>query len=294
MDNIIKNQGTELEYFRSLWETRSNEPTSHSPEIWDNRAEDWISDLKPTDGIETLRGQKMNDRVSETAKYLRTRGLLGEGDSVIDIGCGPGLFVREFAKTVKHSVGLDFSERFVTFGNSEAAEKGIANAEFICRNFITMDAESEGLTKSFDLVFSSITPAVTGPGCIEKLMSLSRNWCYNASFVYATDTLAERVCHDVYNEELLSRWNGRGFYTLINLLWQLGYYPETSYYDDVKTETVKPSYGMANKLAIFCGKETQEDTEKILKYLEKIGTTERKSLYRYGAMLWNVNTRDKR
>ena len=236
----------------------------------------------------------MNDRVSATAKYLRDKGLLGPEDRVVDVGCGPGLFVLEFAKTAKYATGIDYSARFVEFGNAEAAALGITNAKFIQRDFFTMDIEAEGLLHAYDLVFSSITPAATGDGCLEKLMSLSGNWCYNASFVHAGDSLSERVCRDVFNEEFNPRWNGRGFYTLLNLLWLMGYYPETAYYDDVRDETVEPGFRWAEKIASYCNRYDEESIQRVLRHLEKLGPTERRSEFKYGSILWNVNNRDRR
>ena len=284
----------ELDYFKEQWATRRMSPVSHSPDIWDERAEEWIDALKPSDGRETARAKGMHSRVEASARYLRGRGLLGPGDSVVDVGCGPGLFVLEFAKTAKFAVGIDYSARFVGFGNAEAAARGIYNTEFLQRDFFAMDIEAERKIGEYDLVFSSITPAATGDGCLEKLMSLSKSWCYNASFVHAGDSLSEKVCRDVFNEEFRTRWDGRGFYALLNLLWLLGYYPETTYFDDIRDEIVVPSRRWAERIASYCGKRGEGDVLKVQQYLEKLGDTPRRSEFRYGAILWNVNEKDRR
>ena len=284
----------ELDYFKEQWATRQMSPVSHSSDIWDERAKEWIDALKPNAGKESIRARGMLNRVEATAQYLRNLGKLGPEDSVVDIGCGPGLFVLEFAKTAKLAVGVDYSSRFVEFGRLEAAERGIPNAEFLQRDFFAMDIEAEGMLGAYDLVFSSITPAATGDGCLEKLMSLSRAWCYNASFVYAGDTLSEKVCRDVFGEEFRTRWDGRGFYALLNLLWLLGYYPETTYFDDIRDEIVVPGRRWAERIAAYCNKRDEESVSKVQRYLEKLGDTPRQSKFRYGAILWNVNEKDRR
>ena len=284
----------ELDYFKEQWATRQMSPVSHSSDIWDERAKEWIDALKPNNGKESIRARGMLNRVEATAQYLRNLGKLGPEDSVVDIGCGPGLFVLEFAKTAKLAVGVDYSSRFVEFGKLEAAERRIPNAEFLQRDFFAMDIEAEGMLGAYDLVFSSITPAATGDGCLEKLMSLSRAWCYNASFVYAGDTLSEKVCRDVFDEEFRTRWDGRGFYALLNLLWLLGYYPETTYFDDIRDEIVVPDRRWAERIAAYCNKREEENVNKVQRYLEKLGDTPRQSKFRYGAILWNVNEKDRR
>ena len=280
----------ELEYFKKLWHTRSKSPVVHSPEIWDERALEWIEDLSP-DGS-GKRG--MAERVDFTVDYLRRRGLLNDTDSVVDVGCGPGVFVAEFAKHVRRSVGVDYSQRFVDYGTELCASRGLANAEFRREDFFAFDVDSSDLLGAFDLVFTSITPAASGEGCLEKLIKMSRAYCYNTSFVHAGDSLAERVARDVFNEQYTNRFDGEGFYALLNLLWFEGYYPETYYYDDLRTEIVTPSRRTAEKAASACGHSSPEDAERVLRYLEKLGEVERVSDFRYGSVLWDTRVRHAR
>ncbi len=289
MCECLKNYGGELEYFTKLWGQRSAGPVDHSPEIWDVRAERWIANMDAEPGKSARAA-----RIAAAADYLRSRGLLGEETSVVDVGCGPGLFVLEFAKTVYRAVGIDYCGCFVEYGKKLAAAAGIANAEFQQRDFFTLDIEKEGLTGAYDLVFTSLTPAATGNGCLEKLMRMSRGWCCNTTIVHASDSLAEQVMRDVFGEELRTRWDGRGFYTLLNLLWLQGYYPETDYYDDVRDEIVVPNYRWAKKIAAYCGKKGPEDIDRVETYLRKLGETPRHSTSRYGSILWNVSRKDRR
>lgn len=283
------NEGSELEYFSRLWSQRSAGPVNHSSEIWDARAKRWI------DNLDTEPGKSARSaRIAATAEYLRAHGLLNAEDTVVDVGCGPGLFVLEFAKTVRHAVGIDYSRCFVEYARGLAAAAGVENAEFQQRDFLALDVQAEQLTRQYDLVFSSLTPAATGDGCLEKLMSMSRGWCCNATIVHAGDSLAERVMREVFGEELRTRWDGRGFYTLLNLLWLQGYYPETSYYDDVRDETVVPDRRWAKKIAAYCGKRAQEDVDRIEAYLLNLGEVPRHSTSRYGMILWNVERKDRR
>jgi SAM-dependent methyltransferase len=236
----------------------------------------------------------MRDRAEAAALYLRNRGLLGANDSVIDVGCGPGLFVAEFAETAGHATGFDYSSRFIGYAEKYAAGRGVANVSFRVCDFTAIDIDAEGLAGAFDLVFTSITPAASAKGCMDKLIRMSRGWCYNASFVHAEDDLAERVSRDVFGERFTPRWNGSGFYALVNLLWLSGYYPETTYYDETRDEDAAPEMALASELASRCGHESGGDAGLVLRYLEKAGEIRRHSLFRYGAILWNVTQRDRR
>ena len=279
----------ELNYFEQLWSQRSAGPVDHSSEIWDKRAERWIANLNAEPG-KTARKQ----RIRALAAQLRGCGLLDGEQTVVDIGCGPGLFVLEFARTARQAVGIDYSARFVEHAKKLAVERNVTNAEFLQRDFFALDIEKEGFCRAFDLVFSCLTPAATGNGSLEKLMGMSRGYCCNTTIVHAEDSLAEQVMRDVYGEELKSRWNGRSFFTLANLLWLRGYYPETFYYDDVRDEVVVPDRRWAKKIAVYCGKREEEDVCRIERYLEKMGEMPRYSASRYGSILWNVNQKDHR
>ena len=279
----------ELNYFEQLWSQRSAGPVDHSSEIWDKRAERWIANLNAEPG-KTARKQ----RIRTLAAQLRGRGLLNGEQTVVDIGCGPGLFALEFARTARHAVGIDYSARFVEHAKKLAVERNVANAEFLQRDFFTLDIEKEGFVRAFDLVFSCLTPAATGNGSLEKLMRMSRGYCCNTTIVHAKDSLAEQVMRDVYGEELKSRWNGRSFFALANLLWLQGYYPETFYYDDVRDEVVVPDRRWAKKIAAYCGKKRPEDIDRVETYLRKLGGSPRHSTSRYGSILWDVNRKDRR
>lgn len=67
-----------------------------------------------------------------------TRLLLGEfindGESVLDVGCGPGWnfdHFHEFGPEISDYLGLDYSERFVRVANKRMKEKyGLMNVEY--------------------------------------------------------------------------------------------------------------------------------------------------------------------
>lgn len=285
----MQEYAAELKYFEQLWAKRAQGPVDHSPELWDERAMRWIEKLNGDLGKSARAA-----RIRATAQALQERGLLQEDHSVADVGCGPGLFVLEFAKYVRSAVGIDYSRRFVDYARARSIQDGFLNAQFLQRDFLTLDVEQEGLAGSFDLVFTCLTPAATGSGCLEKLMRMSRGWCCNISIVHAGDSLAERVMQDVFGQELRPRWDGRGFYTLWNLLWLSGYCPEIFYYNDIRDETVTPDRRWAKKLAVYCGKRNPEDIDRVGAYLDRLGATPRHSTSRYGTILWDVNRKDRR
>jgi len=185
----------DLEYFSELWHAKKSGFAEHTPELWDSRAEEWIVDLRVD----------KNERAVAVTDYLLKRGVLNSDSSVADFGCGPGLFVAEFSKHCKRAVGVDFSSKFIEFARDKF--KHIPNVEFIQSDFSDYPA-----SEKFDIVFASNSPAVSNPQGITKFESHSKGWCCNMTFVKAEGR------------------TGIGFYSLMNILYLRGYYPETYYF----------------------------------------------------------------
>jgi SAM-dependent methyltransferase len=68
--------------------------------------------------------------------------LLPDGASLLDIGCGPGLYTEQFAKRGLRVTGLDFSENSIVY-----ARKNDPKSEYILQDYFTMDFDS-----SFDMI----------------------------------------------------------------------------------------------------------------------------------------------
>lgn len=74
---------------------------------------------------------------AEANFIIRTTGMNSE-KTVVDLGCGPGLYVREFAKTGARITGIDFSERSIDYANGNI-KLGHVNMEFIRKNYLELD-----------------------------------------------------------------------------------------------------------------------------------------------------------
>jgi len=279
-----------IDDFNNLWLASETDKASYSQMFWEDRANNWIAEF--TSG---KTGKPWTHRrVSQTAAYLRQCGLINSENSIVDIGCGAGLFVMEFAKTAKYAMGLDYSGRFIQYGRDTAKMQGIHNVEFCICDFDNADIDEMGLVGAFDLAFSYITPAIFSLESVNKLMKLSRAWCYSAHFVCVKDSLVEYICSDVFGEKYKSHRNGTGFYSLFNILWLMGYQPETGYYVESHTEIFTPTLENAQELAGRCHHKTPEGTERIFNWLTKHGEVERKVNYTYGGILWDIRVKDER
>ena len=264
-----------------------------SAQYWDERAARWSHARAGR--------QKDDSRVESAVDFLARRGLLQPDFAVADIGCGPGRFAAAFGARVHRVEGFDLSARMIDLGRAHVREQGLTNVTLHACDSAALDLDAAGYRGAFDLVFSSMTPAIRGRDALEKSMAMSRAWCCNITHLSGRNHLHARLLREVFGTDYRAPWSGRWFYSLFNVLFLLGYAPETSYENRHQELLICPdgeyvSYLMAHALPAEA--RTAANGEKIRRWLhtqenedglvrEVIDTT-------YGRTLWDVRARTAR
>ncbi len=283
-----------LDYFQNLWDSAWAPDLRNMKRNWDKRSGDW--DLKYREG--SSRKQQSEQRIIDTAQFLIGEGLLEKNFDVADIGCGPGRFAAEFAKTAHSVLGLDISDKMAEYGRIYAREQGLENVSFLSGDFHEMDLQALGLTGKFDLAFSSITPAVGGLKGLDNFIAMSRKWCCNICFVHYQNDLNDRILRDVFSRPPRKSKTGHSewFWELFNLLYLRGYYPKVSYYRQERQTRQAADSDTAEYLAWYLlpqEEHTSRSIELILRYLQEHagpdGTVSEYSDCVYARTLWDVN-----
>ena len=286
---------TDLSYFIRLHNENSVGTPSHTRDKWDRRAERWEKEYNAA-GIDTP-----NDRVGSAADYLRSRGLLGPDCDVADIGCGPGRFAAAFAETARSVTGFDLSERMIHYAAEHVKRLGLDNVSFRVCDFQTLDIEAEGLAGRFDLVFSSVTPAIHGMNGLEKIMKMSRAFCCDITHISSENDLESRIMRELFRRERPRLWDGRWLYSLFNVLFLSGYCPEVTYYQREKKCRVRPDLAYAERFMeqmLPTGERTEKNAARICDWLRENadadGLVEEVSNTLYGRTLWDVRMKTER
>lgn len=144
--------------------------------------------------------RKGDERVISDVSYLEEKGLLQKHFDVADIGCGPGRFVAAFARRVHRAVGLDISEKMIAHGMEYLKEEQLTNASLHTCDFQSLDLDKEGYRKAFDLVFSSMTPALRGMDNLKKSMEMSRGWCCHVTHLSGRNYLREQILWELFGK----------------------------------------------------------------------------------------------
>ncbi len=283
----------DLDYFLRLQQTAFPPSPQYSARGWDRRADFWEQQWQSQ--------QKDNQRVADAVAFLDQRGILTSACRIADIGCGPGRFAAAFAKTAHSVVGIDQSPQMVEYGRAFLREQGIRNADLLCRDFATLDLQKEGYEKAFDLVFASLTAAVHNPQGLRKMMAMSREWCLTISHIRRRNRLREQMMEEVFQKPCRRREEGRVFYALFNILYLMGYEPETSYSNRQKITRIQPdeayaAYVMEHTLGPE--EQTKDHAARILRWFQDHaapdGYLTEVSESVYGRILWNVQEHEER
>lgn len=292
-DHMPLSNAAALSHFISMQESRPAHGPDHSAQTWNKRAEFWKKERE--------NNRKGDERVDSAVRFLEQRGILSKEYDIVDIGCGPGRFAGAFAKRARSVVGLDLSEKMVSHGMEYIQSLGLSNARLCTCDFQTLDIEKEGYKNAFDLVFSSMTPAIHGMNGLMKSMEMSRGYCCNITHIYGHNRLRNKIMKEVFGKETTPQWSGKWFYSLFNVLFLMGYYPETSYETRHQELWVQPNgeYVEAAMEHMLPEEEcTKENAAKILSWLKSHANTEgvlkEATDSCYGRILWDVRNKTER
>ena len=291
------NINKEIEHFLSIWEQRppAEFEIRHSKELWEERAHQWARELMEEDA-----SRRTENRVQSAVRFIKNNGGLLERDKAIDIGCGPGRFVTEFAKSCQMATGTDISEEMLSYGKEYARSEGVLEkTSWIQCDFKRANIKELGWEKNFDLVFSSITPAIDGIGGIKNIINMSKRLCFNSCFIKSGGDLDQLIYKELTQKDAEPSFSTHlhWFYSLINLLILNGYLPKTEYFTETVPKKISPNEETSNYFASSFSKKLgvsqKEISPKILEILKSIAdgreTIEYNHKCTYGFILWDVN-----
>ncbi|MDR2368936.1 MAG: class I SAM-dependent methyltransferase [Deltaproteobacteria bacterium] len=112
------------------------------------------------------------DPDSYEAGMLRLAQGIGadfKGKTIIDVGCGAGMYTIRLAKEGKFVTALDISEAMLAVNREDAERENLTNVEYV--NMDWLDFEPR---RDYDLLFCSMTPALRSPEGKLKLLSFPK------------------------------------------------------------------------------------------------------------------------
>lgn len=132
------------------------------PSIWDKKAESYNRFSHNPHSFQSLILGK-----------IAQRGIIFKQKSVLDIGCGTGVYTLHIANNALHVNALDFSQEMLNILREDAIKEGLDKKfTFTCNTWSDFAND-----KNFDIVFSSMSPAFESNADFEKMHHYARETC---------------------------------------------------------------------------------------------------------------------
>jgi SAM-dependent methyltransferase len=129
-----------------------------SKEYWNNHARSFPRFEEGEDNYE-----------AGVMRMIREHGVDFRGASVLDVGCGSGMYTIRIAREAAHVTALDVSDVMLDILRKDAEGLGLDNIDYVRSDW--MDYADD---RTFDVVFCSMTPAIQSEESRLKLLRHAR------------------------------------------------------------------------------------------------------------------------
>lgn len=123
----------------------------------------------------------LNDYNASLLRFWKENGMLRPGARVLDIGCGVGKYGTYLAELGCDVTLTDISGEMLRRASENMAKYHTPWAVFRC-DFNEATGGEPVFAEGFDLVISTMSPAVHDTATVQKMSRMSRGWCFLARF----------------------------------------------------------------------------------------------------------------
>lgn len=223
--------------------------------MWNNRAEEF-SKIKCSEEDITL------------AFIEQKMSLIGK--KVIDVGFGAGRFLLPLAQKGMEIHGVELAENMIRFANQklEDARVDYRKENLLNSSWEDIDLKKLGWERAFDLVFLSMSPAISSYAQLEKVMRASKEGVFMSAHIYRKDSLLEELKMSL-GMESEERHIGK-LVPIFNILFEQGYFPDLQFVSSVSERMVdKEDVLLRYTHWLFGMEHTQQQKETVSAELSK-------------------------
>jgi len=154
--------------------------------------------------------------IQQSVDWIMSHFSLSTDSSIVDFGCGPGLYTTRLAEHHTRVTGIDFSKRSIQHAIAAAERSGLP-INYIHRNYLEFESESR-----FDLIlmimcdFCALSPAQRRV-MLEKFSNLLKSDGHILLDVYSLTGFAQREEATGYaRNQLNGFWSPNQYYGFFN------------------------------------------------------------------------------
>src|SRR5699024_10189632 len=186
---------------------------------WDQRAERFY--IAQQTGRKTLQ--------EDVVALLKSKGIITDESTVLDIGAGVGRYTIPFAKEVKHVYGTDFSSKMIEYLNRVKEEEQITN---LSTRKLAWPTEEK--VEKVDVAFSAMCPCTRSIEALKQMSKVAKNYGVLAQMTKMSDDVTDELINEGFveidpNDPHNNRDLAQGYF---NILWELGFEPDINFVID--------------------------------------------------------------
>lgn len=267
-----------IETIMDLWKPSRGNPKA-GVEWWNGCAEKYASKGLP------------DTESSIAMRIIEREGMIKEGGSALDVGCGGGRFSFALEALGADMTATDFSPKMIEQAEKKQAEIN-SRVRFSNDNWHTLSLEEKEWNKKFDLVLAHMTPAVASAETFLKLSSASRKWVLTVKPTRRTNSVLDEL-NKLVGAERDTKALDESMAYAFDLTWLMGCCPRLEYENQVWESDMPLDKAIEEyTLRISSMHElSEENKEAIQTYLESIavdGLVHETSHTLIVAMYWQV------
>ena len=154
---------------------------------------------------------RMPDSIDKTIEFILA-SCKDSPMSILDLGCGPGLYLAKLAELGHECTGIDYSKNSISYAENQAMDKGL-RINYIYQDYLKLDFEDQ-----FDLILLIYTDlGVLIPEEREVLLNkIYRALKPNGIFIF--DVLNDRNIEEKFQEHQTWTFEFSGFWKPIPYL----------------------------------------------------------------------------
>lgn len=210
---------------------------------------DWIAMLEEKN-MDLQKMQTMwNNRAEEFSKigcsgddfaltFIEQRMSL-EGKKVLDVGFGAGRYLVPLAQKKMEIYGVELAENMIRFAieKLDTAKVSYQKENLHNSSWEDVDIDELGWENKFDLVFLSMSPAISSYEQLEKALRASKEGLYLSAHMYREDSLLREV-QQALGVEPDEGYIGK-LVPIFNILFEKGYFPDFQFLSSESEQTVE-------------------------------------------------------
>lgn len=116
-------------------------------------------------------------------KVVAELDLLTPESTVLDVGCGAGVYTAAFAQRAGDVLGVDLSASMVEAGRRRAQRENLPNLRFEVLDWRDADMDAMDWRAKYDVVTARMTPAVSDARSFGKFVACGRKHGIYENFI---------------------------------------------------------------------------------------------------------------